>query len=82
MILCTGGLDLIRKKAWSFYRTIPGVRLCWELEERKGPKIRVIKLERTGTRLISSGVAFKLNTIWPTKITTHRFYYSFYEPIV
>jgi hypothetical protein len=26
------------KEAWPFYRTIPGVRLCWELEEPKGPK--------------------------------------------
>ena len=26
------------KEAWSFYRTISGVRLCWELEEPKGPK--------------------------------------------
>ena len=33
-----GGLDVIRKEAWSFYRTISGVRLCWELEEPKGPK--------------------------------------------
>ena len=30
-ILCTGGLDVIRKK-------LCGVRLCWELEEAKGPK--------------------------------------------
>ena len=39
-ILCTGGLDLdvTRKEAWSFHRTISGVRLCWELEEPKGPK--------------------------------------------
>ena len=37
-ILCTGGADVIRKEAWSFYRTISGVRLCWELEEPKGPK--------------------------------------------
>ena len=37
-ILCTGGLDVIRKEAWSFYRTSSGVRLCWELEEPKGPK--------------------------------------------
>ena len=29
---------MIRKEAWSFYRTISGVRLCWELEEPKGPK--------------------------------------------
>jgi len=32
-------LDVIRKEAWPFYRTISGVRLCWELEEPKGPKI-------------------------------------------
>ena len=36
--LCTGGLDVIRKEAWSFYRTISGVRLCWELEEPEGPE--------------------------------------------
>ena len=33
-----GGADVIRKEAWPFYRTISGVRLCWELEEPKGPK--------------------------------------------
>jgi len=27
--------DTIRKEAWSFYRTISGVRLSWELEEPK-----------------------------------------------
>ena len=32
-----GGLDVIRKEAWPFYRTISGVRLCWELEKPKGP---------------------------------------------
>ena len=37
-ILCTGGPDVIRKEAWPFYRTISGVRLCWELQEPKGPK--------------------------------------------
>ena len=26
------------KEAWPFYRTISGVRLCWELEEPKGPQ--------------------------------------------
>ena len=31
---------MIRKEAWPFYRTISGVRLCWELEEPKGPKER------------------------------------------
>ena len=37
-ILCIGGLDVIRKEAWPVYRTSSGVRLCWELEEPKGPK--------------------------------------------
>ena len=32
----TGGLDVIRKEAWPFCRTISGVRLCWELEEPRG----------------------------------------------
>jgi len=36
--LCTGGLDVIRKEAWPFYRTSSGVRLWWELKEPKGPK--------------------------------------------
>ena len=46
-ILCTGGLDVIRKDAWSFYRTISGVRLCWELEEPKGPKGRMCHIRST-----------------------------------
>ena len=37
-LLCTGGLDVIRKEAWRFYRTSSGVRPCWELEQPKGPK--------------------------------------------
>ena len=37
-ILCTGGLDVLRKEAWPFYRTISGVRLYWVLEQPKGPK--------------------------------------------
>jgi len=32
--------DVIRKEAWSFYKTIFDVRLCWELEEPEGPKKR------------------------------------------
>ena len=32
-ILCIGGLDVIRKEVWPFYRTSSGVRLCWELEK-------------------------------------------------
>ena len=34
----TGGPDVIRKEACSFYRTSSGVRLCWELQELEGPK--------------------------------------------
>ena len=33
---------MIRKEAWSFYRTSSGVRLCWELEEPKGCLTRVV----------------------------------------
>ena len=29
---------MIKKEAWHFYRTSSGVRLCWELEEPKGPE--------------------------------------------
>ena len=38
--VCTGGSDVIRKEALPFYRTLSGVRLCWELEEPKGHKGR------------------------------------------
>ena len=44
-ILCTGGPDVIRKDACPFYRTSSGVRLCWEIEEPKGPKGPVIRKE-------------------------------------
>jgi hypothetical protein len=30
--------DVIRQKAWSFFRTSSGVRLCWELEKPEGSK--------------------------------------------
>ena len=30
--------DVIRKEAWSFYRIISGVHLCWELEKPKRPQ--------------------------------------------
>ena len=33
---------MIRQEAWPFYRTISGVRLCWELEEPEGPKGSVL----------------------------------------
>ena len=37
-MLFTGGLDVMRKEAWHFYRTCSGVRLCWELKEPTGPE--------------------------------------------
>ena len=37
--------DVIRKEAWPFYRTSSGVRLCWELEEPKGPKGSILYAE-------------------------------------
>ena len=45
VMLCTGGPDVIKNEAWSFYRTISGVRLCWELEEPYGPKGRATHSE-------------------------------------
>jgi hypothetical protein len=33
------GLECRFQEAWSFYRIIPGVRLCWELEKPQGPKV-------------------------------------------
>ena len=39
MLPCgTGGPDVIRKEAWSCYKTISSVRLCWELEKSEGAK--------------------------------------------
>ena len=49
---------MIRKEAWLFYRTISGVRLCWELEEPNGPKghpgssTEAYAAERRGNNLI------------------------------
>ena len=37
-ILCIGGLDVIRKEAWPFYRTISGVRLHWALAYTYGER--------------------------------------------
>jgi len=34
----SGGLDVIRKEVWPFYRTSSGVRLCWEVEDPEGPQ--------------------------------------------
>ena len=50
-ILCTGGLDVIRKEAWPLCRTSSGVRLCWELEEPKGPKVDVPSLRYTSVNI-------------------------------
>ena len=48
-IFCTGGLDVIRNEALTFYRTISGVRLCWELEEPREPHLRriVVRMHTT-----------------------------------
>ena len=37
---------MIRKEAWSFYRTSSVVRLCWELEEPEGPKVNLACLPK------------------------------------
>ena len=56
--LCTGGLDVIRKEAWPFYRTSSGVRLWWELEEPKGPKGTVLGFsgDTTPCRMAGAGI--------------------------
>ena len=58
-ILFTGGADVIRNEAWPFYRTISGVRLCWELEEPKGPKVTKQLQERTDGSKNAHGIAFE-----------------------
>jgi len=35
----SSGRRVPKKEAWPFYRTSSGVRLCWELEEPKGPSL-------------------------------------------
>ena len=52
-ILYTGGLDVIRKEAWPFYRTSSGVRLCWELEEPKGAHCMHVHLWVSATFLLA-----------------------------
>ena len=42
-ILCTGGLDVIRKEAWPFYRTSSGVRLCWSSKNLKDLKDEIVR---------------------------------------
>ena len=57
-ILCTGGPDVIKQEAWPFYRTNFGVRLCWELEEPKGP---TAVLSRRPVKLVSkTGFSLRL----------------------
>jgi len=46
--------DVIRKEAWPFYRTIPGVRLCWKLEEPKGPKGAIVSCPIVGGPSVES----------------------------
>ena len=43
----TRHLNVIQKEAWLFCRTSSGDRLCWELEEPKGPK-RTSQFRRGG----------------------------------
>ena len=55
-IFCTGGPGVIQKEAWPFYKTIPGVRVCWELEEPEGPKGSGQDTDRARCRLRVSGL--------------------------
>ena len=51
----SGGPDVVRNEAWSFYGTIFGVRLCWELEGPKGPKGSGRRAQGSGLRAQGSG---------------------------
>jgi len=65
-ILCIGGLDVIRKEAWPFYRTSSGVRLCWEHEEPKGPKgllDRIPSVRGKGVRALISNTVELIPTL-------------------
>ena len=64
-ILCAGGPDVIRKEAWSFYRTISGVRLCWQLEEREGPKGLVSRWQEPKG---PNGLATTSGTMWQANL--------------
>ena len=46
-VILGGGLNVIRKDTWLFCRTSSGVRLCWQLEEPKGPEGVVLGMCRT-----------------------------------
>ena len=54
-ILCAGGPDVIRKEAWSFHRTVSGVRLCCELEEPKGPEGWLLSINAFAAVLSTEG---------------------------
>ena len=50
---------MIQKEAWSFYRTISGVRLCWELEKPEGSKgVRLNDLEGGPTQRAGGVLAY------------------------
>ena len=60
-----GGADVIRKEAWPLYRTISGVRLCWKLEEPKGPKgqkAKMLSLQSFLQKGVSLGYVGRIKT--------------------
>ena len=61
---CTGGLDVIRTEAWLVYRTSSGVRLCWELEERQGPKELCSTLELTQGQIVRQSPTDATSSRW------------------
>jgi len=52
-IVKSAALNVIRKEAWLFCRTIFGVRLCWELENLEDLKDGSV--DRDGPRLVGVG---------------------------
>jgi len=47
---------VIRKEAWSFYSTISGVRLSWELKEPEEPQTKGVQSFLDKKDIFSKGV--------------------------
>ena len=65
---------MIRKEAWSFYRTRCGVRLWWEFQKPKGPK---------GSRGLPSALEGWILEICKQRFSSDPFYGRdpYYDPL-
>ena len=77
---------MIRKEAWPFYRTSSGVRLCWELEEPKGPNgyllvvvVALVEVRKPHGAILCSGGDGQCQYTHLSDFTQHTFCkYIFY----